>query len=80
MSSGGAFVRTYPTNWPRGPWKSKEAAQEALDRWVQRRNLEALWGTIRAAHHIQIIGPFRTREIARRADIFNWPYLLNKGK
>jgi len=72
VSNGGALVTAYPTDWPRGPWKSEAEAEEALDRWVERRDLADLWGTIQAAHNIRVVGPFRTREIARQVDISDY--------
>lgn len=68
----------YPTDWPRGPWKSKDEAAQALDRWAMRRNLGNMWATIQTAHNIRVIGPFRTRAIARYADISNWSALIER--
>lgn len=67
VSFGGAGVTAYPTDWPRGPWKAQEEGERALDRWVKRRGLESIAGTIWAAHNIRIVGPYRTRKEARRA-------------
>jgi len=72
VSSGGAMATAYPTDWPRGPWKSEAEAEAALDRWVERRDLDSEWGTIQAAHNIRVVGPFRTRAIARQADISDY--------
>lgn len=70
VSSGGAMVAAYRTDWPRGPWRSEEEARAALDRWRQRIGANA--GTIEAAHNLRIVGPFRTREIARTVDISDY--------
>ena len=61
---------------PRGPWKGEEAARAAMDRWRARVGWMA--GTIVAAHGVQIVGPYRTREIARGADISNYNDMLGR--
>ena len=71
VSSGGGHA-SYLTDWPRGPWRSKEAGQEAIGRWAARRGIDAKLGTIRAAHHLRVVGPFRTRAIARKADVSDY--------
>ena len=70
VSSGGGLVTAYRCDWPRGPWRSKEEATAALNRWRERKG--ALAGTIEAAHNVQIVGPFPTREIARSVDISDY--------
>jgi hypothetical protein len=72
MSQGGASVTAYPTDWPRGPWRSAEEGEAALRRWAERRGVTALLGTIRAAHAIRIVGPFPSRRVARAADISDY--------
>lgn len=72
VSSGGAMVTAYPTDWPRGPWRSEKEARAALERWAARRGVADLLGTIRAAHNIRIVGPFRSREVARTVDITDY--------
>lgn len=53
---------SYP---PAGPFKSVKEAEEALNRWRER--LGCIAGTVEAAHGICLLGPFTTREAARRA-------------
>jgi len=72
VSHGGAMVTAYPTDWPRGPWRSEDEGREALERWATRRGVADLLGTIMAAHNLQIVGPFRTREIARTVHISDY--------
>jgi len=68
----------YPTDWPRGPWKSEAEAAQALGQWAMRRHLCDTWATIQAAHNVRIVGPFRTRAIARSADVSNWSALIER--
>ena len=77
----GGFGRATPHEWyttvrfgsgpypmpPRGPWKSLDEAHAAMDRW--RARVGSLAGTIIAAHHIEIVGPYKSRRAARAADI-----------
>lgn len=79
VSSGGAMVTAYPTDWPRGPWRSAEEGEDAIEHWARRREVEALLGTIRAAHNLRVVGPFPTREIARQADISDYHRYLVRG-
>lgn len=72
VSHGGAMVTAYPTDWPRGPWRSEDDGREALERWATRRGVAELLGTITSAHNLRIVGPFRTRAIARQADISDY--------
>lgn len=76
VSSGGGLVSAYPTDWPRGPWRSHAEGEDALERWARRREIEYLLGTIKSAHNLRIVGPFRTRDIARRVDISNYTNYL----
>jgi hypothetical protein len=71
VSHGGAMVRVYKANWPRGPWTSQNAAESAVARWRRRTGANA--GTIEAAHSLQVVGPFQTRQVARNVDISDWP-------
>ncbi len=68
VSFGGAFQRQMP---PVGPWHGAEAAEEALGDWVWRMAAEG--GSIMAATHAQVVGPFCTRQRARDTDISDWP-------
>ena len=52
---------------PRGPYRGRREALEALGRWRERAG--SLAGTIEAAHSVRLAGPFATRAAARNADI-----------
>lgn len=56
---------------PRGPWRSIAEAEDAIERWEDR--VAHLAGTIRAAHSVRLVGPYRTRHAARQADISTAP-------
>ena len=71
VSFGGALVTAYRTDWPRGPWRSREAAEAAMGRW--RTRVGSLAGTIMAAHSVRLVGPFPTRDAARGVDVSDWP-------
>lgn len=59
---------------PRGPYPSEEAACDALDRWRSRKGSDA--GSIEAASSLRIAGPFKSRSIARQADISDYTEYL----
>jgi hypothetical protein len=52
-------------NGPRGPWKSAEEGKAAIQRYGDSRGYR--WGTELAIASLSIVGPYRTREIAKGA-------------
>lgn len=61
---------------PSGPWKSEEAAAGAMSHWRDRKGADA--GSIEAASSLRVVGPFRSRAIARQADISDYPKHLGR--
>lgn len=73
-SSGGWFaVVSVGTKYkgPRGPFRSREEADEAVRRWSAREGY--LGGSILAAASVRVYGPYATRRAAKRADISQMP-------
>ncbi len=56
---------------PARAYRGREAADAARRRWCDRLGSEA--GSAMAAMSVRIVGPFRTRERARRASITDRP-------
>lgn len=67
--SAGGFYNPTPA---RGPFRGREEAGAALERFCERYG--ALSGTYLAATSARIVGPFRTRAVARDMDISDYPW------
>lgn len=61
-----------------GPWKSREEAEGALDRFRSRHGWRA--GTHLAASNATIVGPFPSRIAARKADISDYCKYLKRSR
>ena len=59
---------------PRGPWANVEDANDAVQRWRERKGADA--GEIEAASSLRIAGPFPNRAVARHADISDYTEYL----
>ena len=64
------IVYTGTCDVPTGPWPSRTKAHAALSAWESRQGAKT--GPLMACHSIRIVGPFRTKKIAKSVDISDY--------